>query len=271
MDISINHSYDNGIGKKEMEVENKSFSSLENALRILGLFSIEEPDYSPKEIANRLSIAESTAHRLLSTLRKEGFIAKDNINNRYRLGISIRALESVLVKDLELYNVSTSILHSLSKKMNEAVSLCILYDNQTLYVNTVDSDHSVYDGLTYVGKSHPILSTSAGKVLISSKSKQEIEEIISKGGTCINVDRLQYDLTKLLHIQEKGYAISYNDFSSGITSIAVPVKNKSGGIIAAFELIGSEQRIPTSSIHIYVKILKEAAIELEKSLHKKNE
>ncbi|AXN40833.1 IclR family transcriptional regulator [Peribacillus butanolivorans] len=251
-------------------MKRKSFSSLENALRILGLFSVEEPDFSVKEIAGRLSIADSTAHRLLSTLKKEGFIAKDNINNKYRLGISIRALESVLIKDLDLYNASASILFSLAKKANEAASLCILYDNQTFYVNTVDSDRPVYHGLTYAGKSHPILSTSAGKVLISAKSEDEIEEIFSMEASFNKAATLQYDLTELLHVQEKGYAISYNNFFSGITSIAVPVKNESGDIIAAIELIGPEQRIQPSYVHTYVKMVMEAAIELEKSFFKKN-
>ncbi|MBR8644700.1 hypothetical protein KEH51_10310 [[Brevibacterium] frigoritolerans] len=67
----------------------------------------------------------------------------------------------------------------------------------------------------------------------------------------------------------KGYAISYNNFSSGITSIAVPVKNEGGDIIAAIELIGPEQRIQPSSAHKYVKMMLEAAIELEKSFYKK--
>ncbi|MET3289264.1 UNVERIFIED_CONTAM: IclR family KDG regulon transcriptional repressor [Brevibacillus sp. OAP136] len=252
-------------------MRNTSFSSLENALRILGLFSVEEPDFSTKEIAERLSIAESTAHRLLSTLKKEGFIAKDNMTNKYRLGISIRALESVLLKDLDLYHASESILHALAKKVNEAVSLCILYANQTLYVNTVDSDHPVYDGLTYIGKTQPILRTSAGKVLLSTKNQNEIEEMMSSGETFNHADWLPYDPAEMMEVRETGYAVSYNNFSSGLTSIAVPVKNGKGEILAALELIGPEQRIRPSSIDIHVKVLTKAAIELEKSLQKEHE
>ncbi|MBR8644701.1 helix-turn-helix domain-containing protein [[Brevibacterium] frigoritolerans] len=42
----------------------------------MGLFSVEEPDFSVKEIAGRLSIADSTAHRLLSTLKKKDSLQK---------------------------------------------------------------------------------------------------------------------------------------------------------------------------------------------------
>jgi len=82
-------------------MEQKRYSSLENALRILELFRVEKPDYSVKEVAEQLSIGDSTAHRLLTTLQKEGFISKDDRYNRYRLGISIRAIESVIRKDFE--------------------------------------------------------------------------------------------------------------------------------------------------------------------------
>src|SRR3954462_8030150 len=130
-------------------MEQKRYSSLENALRILELFSVEEPDFSVREVAKQLSIVDSTAHRLLSTLQKEGFIIKDDRNNRYRLGISIRALESVILKDLHLNNASKFILSSLEKKVSETISLCVLHRNQTLYVNTIEPnyDHMFYTGL----------------------------------------------------------------------------------------------------------------------------
>src|SRR4051794_3413885 len=143
-------------------MEQKRYSSLENALRILELFSVEKPDFSVREVAQQLSIVDSTAHRLLSTLQKEGMITKDDRNNRYRLGTSIRALESVTLKDLHLYNASKLILSSLVKKVSENISLCVLHRNQTFYVNTVepDSDQMLYKGLTYIGKQQDVLSTS---------------------------------------------------------------------------------------------------------------
>jgi IclR family KDG regulon transcriptional repressor len=124
--------------------------------------------------------------------------------------------------------------------------------------------------LTHIGKSQPILSTSVGKVLISTKTEEELEENISMEVTFNKTDMLQYDLRELLHVQEKGYAISYNNFSSGLKLIAASVKNESGDIIAAIDLIAPEQRIQPSSVHTYVKIVTEAAAELVDSFNKKN-
>jgi len=251
-------------------MEQKRYSSLENALRILELFSVEEPDFSVREVAEQLLIVDSTAHRLLSTLQKEGLIIKDDRNNRYRLGISIRSLESVILKDLHLYNASNLILSSLAKKVSETISLCVLHRNQTFYVNTVepDSDQMLYIGLTYIGKRQHVLSTSAGKVLLSNKEIEEVKKIISFEKTVYNT-RLETVMAELQQIKEKGYAISYNNFSSGITSVSAPVKNQNEEIIAAVELIGPEQRITPVSIQKYIKQAIEAAAEIETTYYAK--
>ncbi|PLS01820.1 IclR family transcriptional regulator domain-containing protein [Neobacillus cucumis] len=60
--------------------------------------------------------------------------------------------------------------------------------------------------------------------------------------------------------------MSYNNFSSGITSVAVPVKNKHKEIIAAVELIGNEQRLRPVSIQKYLKLVIDAAAEMETRL-----
>ncbi len=245
-------------------MEQKKYSSLENALRILELFSVEKPDFSVREVAEQLSIVDSTAHRLLSTLQKEGFIIKEDRNNRYRLGISIRALESVVLKDLHLNNASKFILSSLEKKVSETISLCVLHRNQTLYVNTIEpnSDHMFYTGLTYIGKRQHVLSTSAGKVLLCDKEIDDIKKMITIEKTAHNTS-LETVMAELQQIKEKGYAISYNNFSSGITSISAPVKNKNLDTIAAVECIGPEQRMSQESIGKYIKLVKEAATEIE--------
>ena len=53
----------------------------------MNIFTVEKPEYKLNELAEKLSIAPSTVHRLLTTLRSEGFVVKDSLSNKYRLGI----------------------------------------------------------------------------------------------------------------------------------------------------------------------------------------
>mgnify|MGYP001328487066 FL=1 len=70
--------------------------SLNIALEMLELFTLEKSEYQVKEIAEQLNIANSTAHRILKTMEEEGFIVKDHVTKRYRLGVSILALSNVI-------------------------------------------------------------------------------------------------------------------------------------------------------------------------------
>ncbi|WP_428911557.1 IclR family transcriptional regulator [Niallia sp. Krafla_26] len=250
-------------------MKEQRYSSLENALRVLELFSIEEPDLSVREVAERLSVADSTSHRLLKTLLNEGFVTKDDRSNRYRLGISIRALESVIKKDLSLYHTSQHVLSTYVTRVCETISICVLHRNQTFYLHTVEPDpeQMFYTGLTYVGKRQHVLFTSAGKVLLSDKTKAEVKTVLSE---VENELSLEHMMAELKQINEKGYNISYNNFSSGITSISAPVKNKDHQVIAAVEILGPGQRITTEILGKYVKLIKEIAHEIETRVDIKN-
>ncbi|SDH86121.1 transcriptional regulator, IclR family [Alteribacillus persepolensis] len=247
-------------------MKQQRYSSLENALRLLELFRVEESELALKVIADKLSIAESTAHRLLTTLKEEGFVAKDDVYNNYRLGVSIRALEAVLIKDIELYNQSLPILNALADKTGENASVCIIFRGETLYINTVESPNTVYENLTYPGKSQSVLDTSAGKILICEYNESHIKKVLKN----VSLESYTQYISEQPVICEQGYAVSYNNFSSGLTSVAVPVKNLEGTITAAVELIGLEQRFSREKIHSYVLNAKEAAVQLKKQLFQKN-
>ncbi|WP_318538796.1 helix-turn-helix domain-containing protein [Geobacillus thermoleovorans] len=64
----------------EVRKTRTSFSSLENALRLLQLFSMDETELSITDISERLNISKSAAHRLLQTLKSEGFVKKRREN-----------------------------------------------------------------------------------------------------------------------------------------------------------------------------------------------
>jgi DNA-binding Lrp family transcriptional regulator len=64
-----------------------SVRAVERALDILLCFSAEEPIQSLSRIAESVRLSKPTVHRLLATLEKKQFIAKDPATSRYRLGI----------------------------------------------------------------------------------------------------------------------------------------------------------------------------------------
>ena len=235
-----------------MNMQKENYSSLENALRLMNIFTVEKPEYKLNELAEKLSIAPSTVHRLLTTLRSEGFVVKDSLSNKYRLGISLRVLESVVIKNTDLFHLSQDILEQIVLRTNLSSSLAIIFQESTFYLNAIEVDNHLFSKFSYIGKQCSFLSTSAGKVLLLSKRDTDISVFVQEQST---VSKLRYQL------QTNGYIESHDDNRLGISSIAVPVKNKRNETIAALEIIGTKKQVQAN-----IRIIEEAGINLSNKI-----
>ena len=84
----------------------KSSSSLGNALRLLNLFNMDEPEFTLSELAEKLGVGYSTIHRLTMTLMHEGFLARDLVTKKFRLGSSILAVEKTILSYYDICQIS---------------------------------------------------------------------------------------------------------------------------------------------------------------------
>jgi IclR family transcriptional regulator, KDG regulon repressor len=235
-----------------MNMLKENYSSLENALRLLNIFTVEKPEYKLNELAEILSIAPSTVHRLLTTLRSEGFVAKDSFSNKYRLGISIRTLESVIRNKMDLFQLSQDILEQIALQTNLSASLAIIFQESTFYLNAIEVDNPFFSKFCYIGKQCSFLSTSAGKILLLSKNDTDVMAFIEDPAIA---SKLRYEL------QVNGYIQSTDNNGIGISTIAVPIKNKRNETIAALEMIGTKIQIQKN-----VQTIKEAGIKLSNKI-----
>jgi len=235
-----------------MDMQKENYSSLENALRLMNIFTVDKPEYKLNELAEELAIAPSTVHRLLTTLRSEGFVVKDSLSNKYRLGISIRVLESRIIKNTDLFHLSQDILEQTVLRTNLSASLAIIFQESTFYLNAIEVDNPLFSKLSYIGKQCSFLSTSAGKILLLSKRDTDILEFVQEQST---VSKLRSQL------QTNGYIESHDGNRLGISSIAVPVINKQNETIAALEITGTKKLVQAN-----IRILKESGIKLSNKI-----
>jgi IclR family KDG regulon transcriptional repressor len=216
----------------------KRRTSLENALMILDLFSVEEPQLSVKEIAEKLSIASSTVHRLLTSLMEEEMITKDLTTHRYRLSVMIRSIEKILTKENKLYQASKQHLNEFSKKYSETISLCVVHKEKLCYLYTVWGNEYQYPELVYPGKEYALEETSGGRVIAA----YEFQQIF-----------MQSPMES--QIRERGYDVFENTYNRDFVSIAVPIY-KYKRVIAAIEMVSSHKRISKQQYVIFAEILK---------------
>lgn len=243
-------------------------SSVQNALRLLRLFTDEEPEFGVSELAERMGVAKSTAHRLVATLASEGFLVKDAHTGRYRLSVSVLALGHVITAHMALHQRALPVLTRLVQLTGETAHLCILGGTDVIYLHKVDSKHPVRL-LSYVGKRNPAYCTSSGQVLLAYQRDEVVERVIVQGlrpytAKTITCPR---QLRRRLHaIRAQEYAVSVEELHEGVTSIGAPIRNRKGEVIAAVNIAGPNQRVNGHSIPRLVKQVVQAGAEISRRI-----
>ena len=151
-------------------------STLENALQLLDLFTPDEPEMNATEIAARLGVANSTVHRLVTTLMSEGFIAKDTRTNQYSLGTSILSRGNLVTKQYSLHEISHPILQRLVEQSNETAHLAVLRGFEVIYLQKIECSHPIRL-LSHLGKPNPAHCTSSGQVLLAHQPPKTLEKL----------------------------------------------------------------------------------------------
>lgn len=238
-------------------------TSLENALHLLKIFSMDEPELSVTSVSEKLNVAKSTAHRLLTSLAAEEFVYKDPHSNLYSLGLSILRMVEIISSQIHISNEAVPILNKLAEKIGENAHLAILDGSEVVYLQTIDGDYSSIDYI-HLGRRKPAFCTSAGKVILAFNP--EIAEIVAKQLTPYTKHTItdpKIFFQELENIRRLGYVISVKEYKEHITSLGVPVYNESGYVIASISITVDHARATSERIQRnYISLLRQAGKEL---------
>lgn len=228
-----------------MEKQKYLLHSVKNAMKILHLFSLDKPELGVTEISSEIGISISSTHRLLSTLLKKGYLKQNKRNKKYSLGFSLLGLTGVIVETMEIHKESKPILNDLAEQLGETVYLNVLEGPEVVYIHKVESKHP-FRFYAHIGKRNPAYCSSAGKVILAHQSKEVINSILQMElipytpNTVTDPEKLRKELTDIKNV---GYSVAIEEFREGVVSIAVPVRDYTGEVIAAINLVGPKQRM----------------------------
>lgn len=250
-------------------MENKtSLSSVQNALRVLDAFTIDETEKRVTQIALELNLAKSTVSRLLKTLLQEGYVKQNSETLKYSLGTKILTLYSSLISNMEVVKEARPILEKLSHDTLESVQLAELEGSDVIYMEQIKSRYPIQI-FAHIGRINPIHCTSSGKLLLAYQDENTID-------TILNTELFQYtDETitdpiilkkQLLEIQKLGYCYIQNEFIDGIVSIAAPIRDHNKNIIAAVSLVGPIQRINGDKAKRFIQKVLDTAKEISSKM-----
>ena len=253
---------------KQSDDEGTRLSSVANAILLLKAFSDEHSELGISALAVRLGLAKSTVHRLASTLLDAGMLEQNRETGRYRLGLALFEMGSLVRRKIDFSLEAKPWLMSLREQTGETVDLSILDHGGVVCVNFLESQkvHRITSG---IGLRKPVHCTAEGKALIAFQPQAELARIIAQGlerrtpRTITTATALGEELAR---IRSRGYAIDDEEYELGVRSIAAPIRDDSGNAVAAVGVAGPTQRLTKSRLQALARPVEEAALAISMRL-----
>jgi len=213
--------------------------TIQKAGELLALYDREHTEWGVREVAAKLKVAKSSAHDLMSSLAKLGFLNKTE-DNRYRLGWRLVTLSETLLATTELRKEAHPVMEDLASRYQETIHLAVLDDTKAVYVDKLEGRQAVRVELTSLGARLYAHCSALGKVLLAYSNEDEVKRIIQTAGlprftdnTITNEDAL---LQTLVKIQKQGYAYDLEEILPDLCCVAAPIYNHMGQVIAAISM-----------------------------------
>lgn len=243
---------------------------LQRGLRVLELVAAAQRPMTVSEVAEALSITRSSAFRLVHTLRDMGFLDAVPNAKSVRLGPRVLSIGFAYLASLDMLEVARPELEVLRDNTNVTAHLAIRDGQELLYLSCVQT-RSGFLSTMNVGARLPAYGTPMGWLLLMDLPKAELAAL--HGGTRFtslsehtptSLDALE---TRLRVVARDGLVIAHGSFEAGGSSIAAPVRDSSGRVVAAIDIAGPDSAFdPTGFDSRYATEVAAAAARISRRL-----
>jgi DNA-binding IclR family transcriptional regulator len=216
-----------------------TLTTVRNAARLLKEFLSREDELGVSELARRLGLGKSAVHRLLTTLQSEGLVQQGPRTDGYRLGIVMFELGEAARVHMDLHVAAHSTLARLREQTGETSQVSVADGDDVVVVDRMESAHSLRL-FTEAGRRVPMYCTASGKVMLAFRTAQHRAAYLSRvelrpltAHTITDPARLRVELRS---VRARGWAESMNERELGVASVAAPVRDVSGAVVAAISV-----------------------------------
>lgn len=233
--------------------------SLERGFAVIRAFSAASPAQSLTEVAHRSGLSRASARRFLLTLVDLGYARAEG--RLFCLTPRVLELGYAYLSSLSLTQVAEPHMQQLVADVHESCSISVLDGTDVVYIARVPASRIMTVAIS-VGTRFPAHVTSMGRVLLADLGDNEIERYLEDASLVRYVSRTEVDSdalrAELARVAKQGWALVDQELEEGLRSVAVPIRDGAGRVVAAANL----------SSHASSKSLKKVREELLPALQK---
>lgn len=208
------------------------------ALQLLDAFSPERTAMTLSELARQTGLPTSTTYRILGDLVEWGALERGE-NGAYRVGLRLWELGALAPRGLGLRELALPTMEDLSAVTRENVQLAIREGTEVVFVERIAGTGAV-PVRTRVGGRFALTATGVGLVLLAHAPTEVQDEVL--GGhiprfTTMTVTDPAALRRMLAEVRGSGFAVSDRQVTDDALSVAAPVHDQQGEVVAAVSLV----------------------------------
>jgi DNA-binding IclR family transcriptional regulator len=237
--------------------------TLGRAIDILFVLAESRSTLTVSEIAEKVSIPESTAYRFIQTLIKNGFVERKG-RGRIGLGLRIFDLARSLSQQIEreLLTIARPVMEELTNRTNETTVLFVRAGSKAVCIENVTSRRLIRMSIEN-GRVLPLYSGASGKALLAFESEKTIEEVSKMFPAETNKQTL---LAQLEQIRKDGYCITLGEVDTDAFAVAAPILDTQQRVVASLSVAGPIHRLNDDVVSSTIQYVKEAASQISQKL-----
>lgn len=217
-----------------MPNEDRDFiQSIERGFAVLLAFDEQDPTPSLAELATKTGLSRPAVRRILLTLQRLGYVTANG--SRWSLTPRVLSIGQHYSASHGLADAAMPRLVELSERTGESASLGVLDDTDVVYAARVPVRRIMSINVS-VGTRVPAYATSMGRALLAWAPPETVERLIEATrfdkltrATVRTPDELRAELAR---VRDQGYALTAAELEEGLISLAAPVRDASGAVVA---------------------------------------
>jgi IclR family transcriptional regulator, pca regulon regulatory protein len=240
-------------------------TSLARGLAVIQAFSQRQCELTVSQISAKTGFSRAAVRRCLYTLATLGFAASDD-RRHFHLRPRVLALGHSYISSMPLAAMAQPILENVSHVLHESCSIATLDRTDIVYIARANVTRIMSIDLV-VGSRLPAFCTSMGRILMADLPAEKLDEFLARAEFKRYTERTVASAEKLRQIlrwvQRNGYCIVDQELESGLRSMAVPIRDYAGRVVAALNVGAHAQRVSIQDLQVrFLPHLNAAAEEL---------
>ncbi|GGL79138.1 IclR family transcriptional regulator [Streptomyces fumigatiscleroticus] len=223
--------------------------SFERGLAVIRAFDADHPALTLSEAARACGLTRAAARRFLLTLADLGYVHTDG--RLFRLTPRVLELGYAYLSGVTLPQLAVPHLERLVAQVGESSSLCVLDGDDIVHVARVPARRIMTVAIT-VGTRFPAHVTSVGRVILAQLPEEEVAARLARAElrpltarTLLTPDALRAELRR---VRDQGHALVDQELEEGLRSVAVPVRDRDGEVVAGVNIAVHAGRTSVESV-----------------------